>query len=285
MSRLKAIIRMPPFDSVISPRPLLETVAEGRAAPLLLGELTIMASRDAAAADAHVVAVDGRYALTIPLTNGGHVQVVVPVQTMERALAALSSVPRTTPLRFDLAGDIGSGPGAGIVRLLELIVAEADAEGVLQAPAVASRLADALVNALLLGLPHNYAHLLGRTAVLDGTPAPELEPRYVRRVEQYIAANAHCPISIADLAAVAGVGERTLFSAFRAHRGQSPMALLRAHRFDLARAKLLSSMAPSVGEVAFSCGFEHLGRFSTGYRQRFGETPTQAQRRARSKSA
>jgi AraC-like DNA-binding protein len=41
----------------------------------------------------------------------------------------------------------------------------------------------------------------------------------------------------------------------------------------------------TVGEVAFSCGFEHLGRFSTGYRKRFGETPTQTMRRGRTQSA
>jgi transcriptional regulator GlxA family with amidase domain len=209
---------------------------------------------------------------------------VIPVQTLEHALEALTGTPRTSPLRFESAVAVGSGPGAGIVRLLEFIVAEADRDGVLQTPVVASRLAEALVNALLLGVPHNYSDLLGRSPVPGRAPARDLEPRYMRRVEEYIAANAHCPISVADLAEVAGVGERSLFSAFRAHRGQSPMALLRAQRFEFARLKLLSSADATVGEIAFSCGFEHLGRFSTGYRKRFDETPTQTLRR-RPKSA
>jgi AraC-like DNA-binding protein len=286
---------------------------ELRASRLLLGGVGIMVSHYGAGVRAHTEPVDARYALTISLTGGGHVaqagqtaplipgqsaaltspsmpvevelrpgyrglQVVVPAQVMENALEALTGAPRTTPLRFDTAVEIGSGPGAGIVRLLEFILAEADRDGMLQAPVVASRLADALVNALLLGVPHNHSHLLGRT------PAREPEPRYIRRVEEYIAANAHRHVAVADLAAVAGVGARTLFAAFRAHRGQSPMAFLRAQRFELARLRLLSSTGTTVAEIALSCGFEHLGRFSMGYRKRFGEAPTQTLRRGRLQS-
>jgi AraC-like DNA-binding protein len=286
---------------------------EWRANRLILGGVGIMASEYGAGVRAHTDHVDARYGLTISLAGGGSVaqagqtaplvpgqraalvspslpvevdlrsgyrglQVIIPAQTMENALDALTGAPRKGPLRFDTSVDIGSGPGAGIVRLIEFILAEADRDGVLQAPVVASRLADALVHALLLGVPHSHSHLLG--------PAPgrEPEPRYVRRVEEYIAAHAHNPISVADLADVAGVSARTLFAAFRAHRGQSPMAFLRVQRFELARLRLLSSMAATVAETAYACGFEHLGRFSIGYRKRFGESPTQTLRRGRTKS-
>jgi AraC-like DNA-binding protein len=269
---------MPPHDFALSSLSLFDpSAAFEKRTPLVVGGLAIIAAQ--AGARAHGDPFEGRYALTIALTGGGRVQVVIPVQTIENVLEALTGTPRTAALRFELAFDIAAGPGrgAGIVRLLDFMLAEVDRDGVLQVPVVATRLADALVNALLLGVPHNYSHLLART------PPSALEPRYVRRVEEYIAANAHCHISVADLAAVAGVCARTLFSAFRAHRGQSPMGLLRAQRFELARQRLLSSPGAAVGEVAFSCGFEHLGRFSIGYRKRFGETPTQTLRRRRAK--
>jgi AraC-like DNA-binding protein len=270
---------MPPNDIALSPFPLVaQTASDLRATPLLLGRIAIMApAPSGAAARANADPAEARCSVSIPLAGRGHVQVVIPAQVIDHAFETLTSAPRAMPLRFDVGADVEAGLGAGVARLLEFILVESDREGVLQQPVVASRLADALVHALLLEVPHNHSHLLRR--------GRELEPRYVRRVEEYIASNAHCPISVADLADVAGVCAWTLFSAFRAHRGQSPMALLRAQRFELARLRLLSSTAVTVGEIAFSCGFEHLGRFSTGYRKRFGETPTQTMRRGRSQSA
>ncbi|OLT33268.1 helix-turn-helix domain-containing protein [Rhodococcus sp. KRD197] len=35
-----------------------------------------------------------------------------------------------------------------------------------------------------------------------------------------------------------------------------------------------------VGDVAFSCGFNHLGRFASHYEAKFGETPSRTLRRA-----
>jgi len=74
-----------------------------------------------------------------------------------------------------------------------------------------------------------------------------------------------------------------LQAGFRAQRGQGPMAFLRARRFDLARAQLLSaSPRDTITNIAGNCGFEHLGRFSVEYRKRYGESPSQTLGRARS---
>jgi AraC-like DNA-binding protein len=37
----------------------------------------------------------------------------------------------------------------------------------------------------------------------------------------------------------------------------------------------------SISTLAFSWGFNHLGRFSTEYRKMFGETPSETQAKAR----
>ena len=314
MSHDLAYLSSPP----ISTRSLQEAldrpaVLERRPSRLLLGEVGIMASHYAAGVREHIDAFEARYVLTISLAGGGHVtqaghtaplipgrraaltspsmaaeielrsgysglDVVVPAQVMENALAALTRAPRTTPLRFEPAVDIGSGPGAAIVRLLEFILAEAERDGVPRVhPVVASGMADTLVNALLLGVPHTHSELLSRAS------AEEREPQCIRVAEEYIAANAHRHISVADLAAVAGVSVRTLFAATRAHRGQSPLTFLRTQRLELARTRLLSGASTTVAEIARSCGFEHLGRFNLGYRKRFGETPARTLRRVRAK--
>jgi len=203
------------------------------------------------------------------------IQVVVPTTVVEGTLDALTGVARDTPLRFDVGVNLDHSASLSVWRLVEFMVAEADREGcALQAPLVQAKLEEAFVGSLLLGFSHNYSRLLQR-------PAQKLEPVHLRRAEEYIAANAHLPITIANLAATAGASAGSLFAAFRAHRGCTPMEFLRARRFELARSRLLASPVTSVAEAALACGFEHLGRFSVGYRKRFGESPRQTLQRAR----
>jgi AraC-like DNA-binding protein len=59
------------------------------------------------------------------------------------------------------------------------------------------------------------------------------------------------------------------------------MSLLRTARLKQARLQLDAPRpGATVTEVALDCGFTHLGRFSSEYRRRFGELPSQTLRRA-----
>jgi AraC-like DNA-binding protein len=289
-------------------------VFEWEANMLRLGELAIVASRYGAAVRGKTDSVEVIYSLIVPQRAGGvgtqaHRSVVLaPGQTaallspamsaemelatgysglsvrmpgalLETTLDALTGVQRCMPLRFDMSVDLTRGGGAACLRLLEFIIAEAEHESsVLRTPIVESRLADAFVSALLLGLPHNHSHLL-RTS----ERAPE--PRYIKRAEQFLEANAHRPITVVELARVAGVSMRALQAGFRSHRGSTPFEFLRERRYALSRARLQASAADTVAEVAIGSGFEHLGRFSVGYRKRYGESPAETLRRARSEHA
>jgi AraC-binding-like domain len=122
----------------------------------------------------------------------------IPRQLLESALDALTGVARTEPLRFDLRVDLLAGGGAAARRLLDFIVREADlgtSPG--EWPIVEDRLVEAFACMLLSGVPHNYSHLFAVAPTAK-------EPRYVRRVEEYIETNAHRHIALADLAATAG---------------------------------------------------------------------------------
>ena len=57
----------------------------------------------------------------------------------------------------------------------------------------------------------------------SSTPAPGIQR--IRMVEEWIDAHLADPITLGRLCAVAGVGDRYLESAFRAHRGQTPAAI------------------------------------------------------------
>lgn len=75
------------------------------------------------------------------------------------------------------------------------------------------------------------------------------------------------------------VSQATLQRFFMEWFGISPSRYLLIKRLYLARRRLLSGDFTSVTDVATSCGFWELGRFSVRYRAQFGETPSETLRR------
>jgi AraC-like DNA-binding protein len=126
-----------------------------------------------------------------------------------------------------------------------------------------------LVDTLLACQPHTYsAELCGDQRTIT--------PSFVKRVERYIEEHAHEPISIVEMSEFAGVSSRSLFTGFRRYRNTSPMLYLKEVRLRRVHEELLqSSGAVTVTTVAFRWGFNHLGHFTTDYKRRFGESPSQ----------
>jgi transcriptional regulator GlxA family with amidase domain len=94
---------------------------------------------------------------------------------------------------------------------------------------------------------------------------------------EYIHDNLVEPIRVDDIATHAGLNLRSLQLGFRRAFGLSPKQYLRDVRLDMARYRLSRRQdRESVSDVAWSCGFSHLGRFSRDYRARFGECPSTA---------
>jgi AraC-like DNA-binding protein len=108
--------------------------------------------------------------------------------------------------------------------------------------------------------------------------------RRIRTVEAWIDAHLAEPITLGRLCAVAGVGDRYLESAFRAHRGQTPMQFVMARRLAAVRRNLLES-APghSVTQLAHDAGLVHLGRFAARYQSAYRESPSATLRRSRNR--
>jgi transcriptional regulator GlxA family with amidase domain len=108
------------------------------------------------------------------------------------------------------------------------------------------------------------------------TPAkPGSVPQNVRRCEEFVALHAADPITIADMTAVSGASERTLFQAFRDHRRTSPMAFLKSHCLERAHAELAGDAGGrTVSQIAGAWGFAHSGHFAKEYRGQFGRNPS-----------
>jgi AraC-like DNA-binding protein len=201
--------------------------------------------------------------------------VAIRRQTLESALMAWCGSTRPLQLQFEPRITLSSGTGADLLRLISFIIREQDrSNNLLSAPLITASLIDALVFSLLTGQPHNH------TARAQASP-PRAEPRYVRKVEEYLAAHAADPISLPELSALAGISIRSIQAGFKSHRGYSPMAFLKERRLELAHKRLLGALpGTTVAEIALDCGFANLGRFSMSYRRRFGEAPSETLRRA-----
>jgi AraC-like DNA-binding protein len=118
---------------------------------------------------------------------------------------------------------------------------------------------------------------------VDALPAELSLPRNarLRAMVEYVHAHVREPVTVAELAAVAGLSVRSVQESFARVLGVSPLTYLREVRLDRVRQDLLDQdpQEVTVGDVAHRWGFAHLGRFSAVYLERFGEYPKQTLRR------
>jgi AraC-like DNA-binding protein len=102
----------------------------------------------------------------------------------------------------------------------------------------------------------------------------------VRRALDYIDANLQRKVSLAEIAAAASMGVRSLQANFRKELGKPPIQWIIERRLAGVHRDLTGPPygKNSVAEVAHRWGFGHLGDFSRRYKERYGETPLKSQR-------
>ena len=186
---------------------------------------------------------------------------------VENELSALLGRPVTDTVRLAAQLDLGSAQGRSWLSLAQLVLAELSRPGLLDEPLVQRQYIRALVAALLIAQPHNFSD-----ALRDGH-AP-LRPRTLRRGQEFVHDSFTMPITVSDIALAAGSSVRRLQEAFAEYLGTSPIVYLRDVRLDHVHRLLLEGKG-TVTDVAYECGFTHLGRFSAAYRERFDELPSQ----------
>ena len=125
----------------------------------------------------------------------------------------------------------------------------------------------------VLAGPHEPEHPIGRHMV----PREEIIRRSVEFVDQHDGEY----LSVKQLAAAAGVSERTLRDAFQHYFGVGPVRYLNRRTLHQVR-RALKAANPSratVTEIATQFGVWELGRFARDYRFLFGELPSETLRR------
>jgi len=103
------------------------------------------------------------------------------------------------------------------------------------------------------------------------TAAPVLDA--VEAMENHVADT----LTLADLAAIAGVSERQLNRLFRERLGVSTMGYYRDLRLDTAQRLIAHSPLP-LTEIALATGFANSAHFSRSYAEKFGAPPSSMRR-------
>ena len=231
----------------------------------------------------HSVPVDQQQACIVPpgrpqrcASTGNHAWLTLRLdpKSVERKLIALLGVRPKGKLEFAPATIRDDANVQNLFRLVKFFAEQLDSAKEAFPPILLRELEQSIMVAFLFANQHTFSALLRKRA--------EAPPDKVRRAEEYIEANWNSPVCVEDLAAVTGVGVRSLFRAFAQARGYSPIQFARLVRLRRAR-ELLASGDPSISVtgVALQCGFENLGHFAGNYRKMFGELPSATISRAR----
>jgi len=192
---------------------------------------------------------------------------------LERMLAAQRGQPLDHPLEFRLGFEWRNCP-AWLCAVRFLVDCAESGLDPSEHRLMLAHAGEMVATTLLAAQPHNYK---GEVPLRRGA----IVPRQVHRVQEFLRAHAHEPVSATQLAKVAGCSLRSLYAGFQEFCGQSPMQYLRELRLERVRSDLLSGcVSTSVSGVALRWGFGHLGRFSSEYKTRFGEHPSETLRRA-----
>ena len=149
--------------------------------------------------------------------------------------------------------------------------------------ALAGPLARTLVSTPDGGDPR-YIQSVGQTILMralasrPGQPRVGVLPKWrLRRVQEHVAVNLAEPISLAELAGVAGLSRMHFAAQFKVATGCRPHEFLLQYRIEAAKRMLTETNDPLV-EVALNVGFQTQSHFSTVFKRLVGETPARWQR-------
>ena len=106
------------------------------------------------------------------------------------------------------------------------------------------------------------------------------EPDFLADVLAYIESHRDEPVTVAELARVAGFSPYHFSRLFTARFGVSVMDYVRTVRLQAAALRLTGDAPPPLAELAFDCGFESQEAFTRAFRRRYGTPPGQFKRDA-----
>ena len=197
-------------------------------------------------------------------------------KVVTRMLVSHFERPILSPLNLEPVVDLAKPSGQLIGNLVSTIVQGMRNGGpLLSSPLAVSMMSETLADLVVRFTGHQLSDQLKTTKV------SMIAPWHVRRAVDYMHANISEPFTMTMVADAVGISLRAMQMGFKAFKGTSPGAYLRAIRLTAARDQLQDPLnLLSVREVCVIWGFFHPGRFSVIYRSAFGENPSDTRSRA-----
>lgn len=139
----------------------------------------------------------------------------------------------------------------------------------------------AFVEATCLAIVLRLLSLRGEPAPAPARTTRSALPKWrLKRALDYIDAHLAEPVTLADIAAFAGLSRMYFAAQFRAATGVRPHEYLLRRRIHRAQ-ELLSTSGLAVVEVALNVGFQTQAHFTTVFKRFVGDTPYQWRRQNR----
>jgi AraC-like DNA-binding protein len=199
--------------------------------------------------------------------------------TAARALAEETVGLPAARLRFEAMAPVSTATARTFTATAEFIYGQLVTSG---ATAIHSLIVPELTRMAAAVFLHTFPNT---TMTLHYLPGPGWVPSAaVHRAAAFIDEHASQPVTVAQIAAAAGVTPRALQYAFRRHHGTTPTGYLRQARLERAHRELRSAQSGdgvTVADVARKWGWAGRTQFTAAYRQRFGTPPSSTLRSGR----
>ena len=137
--------------------------------------------------------------------------------------------------------------------------------------------AGCLSTALAAHLVTQYGTAANKAA--SGEPPGGLSPAQLRRVVDYVQSSLNCPLSLPEIAAVAGVSPYHFARQYKRVTGETVHAFVLRCRLEAA-ARLLRRNTLSVGQVAAEVGFAQQSHLAAHFKRAMGLSPLEYRRQA-----
>lgn len=172
---------------------------------------------------------------------------------------------------------LASGRGLAVLRAAD--PADAPVLAALQAALDAARGGDALdIQLAVLALWRAFVHAQGAAFAAAPAGRDALAQARVMAMMQYITAHFAQKVTLAGIAAAAGISKSEALRCFHKTLQTTPVQFLLHYRLGRARDRLLHT-DDTVTAIAIACGFENISYFVRQFAAHFGMTP-KAYRRA-----
>jgi AraC-like DNA-binding protein len=191
-------------------------------------------------------------------------------QVIVDALQKLHGVPMPIGFEFEPIVDMSAPYIPTLQNMMHLFQEDAREHRSLTTSPVALNLFEEAISIFVIqNLRHSLSHI-------SDAAHRSIAPAQVRRAMEFAIANAAQPITVADMAAAAGVSVRALQVNFQRFVERSPLEFLREQRLRLVHAELVAAGPEnSVSQIAEKWGFLHPGRFAALYRSVYGKFPSE----------